>query len=154
MGRAPLPGPGLLRALSALGSVTCGGLIFGAGHISHRCSSLLQSLSGALLLLRSHPVQSFRQALCHSAAELPEDLYMSSRWNSPKIHVSHDDTQIPHQAAFLTYLEMLLFQHAATKTQIGINFRSSYLKYPALLFESNCMLHVHTPLRCLNCWCT
>lgn len=36
-------------------------------------------------------------------------LYMSSPWNSPKIHVSHDHTQIPHQAAFLTCSEILLF---------------------------------------------
>lgn len=45
--------------------------------------------------------------------------------------------KIPHQAAFLTCLEMLLFQPAATEKQIDINFRSSYLKYPVVLFKSN-----------------
>lgn len=78
---------------------------------SHRCISLLHSLPEALLFLRCPLLQSFPQALSHSAAELPEDLfsYVSSPWNRPKIRVSHDHTHIPHQAALLTCLETLLF---------------------------------------------
>lgn len=66
-------------------------------------------------------------------------LYTSSPWNSPqKINVSHDHAQIPHQAAFITCLEMLLFSLWQQATQIDINFRSHYLKYLVLLFKSNC----------------
>lgn len=128
----------------------------GLSYIFHRCISLPQSFSEDLLFLRCPLLQSFTQALSHSAAELPEDLllYVSSPWNSPKIRVSHDHTQIPHQAAFLTCLEMLLFSPAAIKRQIGINFRSSYLKYPILLSKADSVQATHTPWRCLNCWST
>lgn len=55
----------------------------------YRCTSLLQSLSGALLFLRSHLLQSSTQALSHSATELPEDLL---------IHVfSLEQPQYPRQ---------------------------------------------------------
>lgn len=35
------------------------------------------------------------------------DFSTSPPWNSPNIHVSHDHTQIPHQAASLICLEIL-----------------------------------------------
>lgn len=113
----------------------------------HGCISLLQSLPEALLSLRCPLIQSSPQALSHSAAELPEDLlsYMSSPWSSPKIPVSHDHTHIPHQAALLTCLETLLFQPAARKRQLGIDFRSSYLKYPVLLFKADSVQATHPP---------
>lgn len=104
-----------------------------------------------LLFLRCPFLQS-RLSASPSPAELPEDLlsYVSSPWNSPKIRVSHDHTQAPHQAALLTCLGMLLFQPAAIKRQIGINFRSSYLKYLVLLFKADSVQATHTPWRCLN----
>lgn len=75
------------------------------------------------IILEISPLAIFYPGtISHSAIELPEDLLMSSPCNSPKIHVSHDHAQIPHQAAFLTCLE-ILFETTATKRQMGINFR-------------------------------